>query len=83
MPYAPPAEPGKRYTSLFCTLTRPLSRGTVHITSADPLAPPAIDPNYFVNDADLTLVVLAVQFALRISHTTARSPYNQVSTFAT
>ena len=66
MPYAPPAEPGKRYTSLFCTLTHPLSRGTVHISAADPLAPPAIDPNYFANSADLTLVVRVVQAALRL-----------------
>ena len=66
MPYAPPAEPGKRYTSLFCTLTRPLSRGTVHIASADPLALPAIDPNYFATEADLALVVRVVQFALKV-----------------
>ncbi|OSD00955.1 GMC oxidoreductase [Trametes coccinea BRFM310] len=69
MPYAPPAEPGKRYTSLFCALTHPLSRGSVHIASADPLAPPAIDPNYFANDADLTLVVRVVQAAIRLYNT--------------
>lgn len=69
MPYAPPAEPGKRYTSLFCALMHPLSRGTVHITSADPLAPPAIDPNYFVNEADLDLVVHAVEYALKVYRT--------------
>lgn len=66
MPYAPPAEPGKRYTSLFCALMHPLSRGTVHIATADPLAPPAIDPNYFANEADLQLVVRVVQYALRL-----------------
>lgn len=66
MPYAPPAEPGKRYTSLFCALTHPLSRGTVHLASADPLAPPAIDPNYFANAADLRLVVRTVQYALKL-----------------
>ncbi|CDO78110.1 GMC oxidoreductase [Trametes cinnabarina] len=69
MPYAPPAEPGKRYTSLFCALTHPLSRGAVHIASTDPLAPPAIDPNYFANEADLTLVVRVVQAAIRLYKT--------------
>lgn len=69
MPYAPPAEPGKRYTSLFCALMHPLSRGTVHITSADPLSPPAIDPNYFANEADLDLVVSIVEFALKLYKT--------------
>ncbi|KAF7800040.1 hypothetical protein EIP86_011283 [Pleurotus ostreatoroseus] len=28
----------------------PLSRGSVHITSADPLAPPAINPNYLARE---------------------------------
>ncbi|KIP05965.1 hypothetical protein PHLGIDRAFT_128561 [Phlebiopsis gigantea 11061_1 CR5-6] len=69
LPYAPPAEPGKRYTSLFCTLTHPLSRGSVHISSADPLAPPAIHPNYFANEADLDLVVHAVEYALKLYKT--------------
>ncbi|EKM52284.1 uncharacterized protein PHACADRAFT_260581 [Phanerochaete carnosa HHB-10118-sp] len=66
LPYVPAAEPGKRYTSLFCALTHPLSRGTVHIAAADALAPPAIDPNYFANGADLALAVRIVQYALRL-----------------
>jgi choline dehydrogenase-like flavoprotein len=69
MPYAPPAEPRKRYTSFFCALMHPLSRGTVHIASADPFAPPAIDPNYFANDADLDLVTRAVEYALKLYQT--------------
>lgn len=75
MPYAPPAEPGKKYTSLFCALTHPLSRGTVHIASADPLAAPAIDPNYFANEADLDLVVHVVQAALRAYRTAPLSEH--------
>jgi choline dehydrogenase-like flavoprotein len=66
MPYAPAAEPGKRYASLFCALMHPLSRGTVHITSADPLVPPAIDPNYFANEVDLDLLTNTVAFALKL-----------------
>ncbi|EKM52238.1 uncharacterized protein PHACADRAFT_260475 [Phanerochaete carnosa HHB-10118-sp] len=66
MPTAPPAEPGKRYMSLVCALSRPLSRGSVHITSGDPLAPPRIDPNYFSNDADLALLVRVLQYGLKV-----------------
>lgn len=35
----------------------------------DPLAPPAIDPNYFANEADLDLVVHIVQYALKFYQT--------------
>ena len=66
LPYAPPAAPGARYTSLFCALTRPLARGTVHIGAADARAPPAIDPRYLAHAADLQRVVRAVQCALRL-----------------
>ncbi|KAF7798260.1 hypothetical protein EIP86_009477 [Pleurotus ostreatoroseus] len=62
-------EPGKRYTSLLCALLHPFSRGTVHITSADPLVPPAIDPNYFANEADLACIVRALQFGLKVYRT--------------
>lgn len=43
----------------------PLSRGSVHIASADPLAPPAIDLNCFANEADLDVLVHAVEFVLQ------------------
>lgn len=65
---APPAQ-GKRFISLVCSLSRSLSRGTVHIASADPLAPPAIDPNYFANEADLDMFVHILQCALRMQRT--------------
>ncbi|KAF8645763.1 hypothetical protein AX16_007630 [Volvariella volvacea WC 439] len=60
------AVPGKRYTTLITSLMHPLSRGTVHIASSDPLAPPAIDPNYFANESDLDLLVKVLQFTLRV-----------------
>lgn len=65
VPYAK-FTPGKHYNSLFCALMHPLSRGSVHLSSADPLAPPAIDPNYFANAADLDLVVHTIEFALKL-----------------
>ncbi|TBU53003.1 GMC oxidoreductase [Dichomitus squalens] len=66
---APPAKPGARYLSLVCALSRPLSRGTVHIASANPLAPPRIDPNYFGNEADLDLYVHVLQYTLKVLET--------------
>ena len=35
----------------------PFSRGNVHISSADPLAYPHINPNYFLVDFDLDVQV--------------------------
>lgn len=69
MPYIPPAEPGKRYTSMFCAVTHPYSRGSVHIASSDPLAPPAIDPKYFSHPLDIDLAVGALAFAHRVLRT--------------
>lgn len=62
-------EPGKRYASLLAALMHPLSRGSVHIASADPLAPPAIDPNYFANDVDLDIIVNIIEKALKLFNT--------------
>ena len=41
----------------------------MHIASADPRAPPRIDPNYFGNEADLDLYVHVVQYALKVLET--------------
>lgn len=38
-------------------LLMPFSRGNVHISSADPLAYPAINPNYFLLDFDLEVQI--------------------------
>ena len=38
----------------------------MHLSSQDPLAPPAIDPNYFANEADLDLAVHMVEAALKL-----------------
>lgn len=69
MPYVPPAQPGKRYTSFFCALTHPYSRGSIHIASASPLAPPAIDPNYFAQEIDLDLCTHILEYTLKLLRT--------------
>jgi choline dehydrogenase-like flavoprotein len=45
---------------------RPLSRGTVRLHSADPAAPPRIDPNYLAVDADLEALLAGVKVAREI-----------------
>ncbi|KAI1662906.1 GMC oxidoreductase [Daldinia decipiens] len=41
------------FIALVATLSQPLSRGSVHIASNDPLAAPTIDLNYFSNEIDI------------------------------
>ncbi|KAF1994880.1 GMC oxidoreductase [Amniculicola lignicola CBS 123094] len=43
------------YITLFTSLSHPLSSGSSHIASADPLSPPVIDHKYLSNDIDLEL----------------------------
>ncbi|KAI0724007.1 alcohol oxidase [Cerioporus squamosus] len=58
--------PKTRYSSLVCAGMHPFSRGSVHISSADPKAPPAIDPNYFSNPLDLEILLALIKFALKL-----------------
>lgn len=49
------------FASLGCAQSHPFSRGSTHISSADPDAPPAIDPRYFSHPADLEIFARHVQ----------------------
>ncbi|KAF2136956.1 GMC oxidoreductase [Aplosporella prunicola CBS 121167] len=64
------AEPGN-YITVVAILNHPFSRGSVHIRSADPLAPPAIDPRYLSHPLDLELQARHVQFLERFVQTSA------------
>lgn len=55
---------------------RPRSRGEVRLQSADPLAPPAIDPRYLQDGRDLDKMVLALRNARRIFAQPAFAPHN-------
>ncbi|KAF9466961.1 alcohol oxidase [Collybia nuda] len=55
-------EPNTHYNTLVVALMHPHSRGSVHINSAVPTTPPAIDPNYFADPIDLELMVEGVKF---------------------
>ena len=62
---APPK--GKQQVSLLICLEHPLSRGTVHIKSSDPLAPPEIDPGYFRNEIDAKILAAGVRWIDKVS----------------
>ncbi|EJD53637.1 alcohol oxidase [Auricularia subglabra TFB-10046 SS5] len=58
-----PRAPEEKYLALCTFLTHPFSRGSVHITSADPNDPVAIDPRLYSHPLDKTFALAAVQFA--------------------
>jgi choline dehydrogenase-like flavoprotein len=47
--------------TIMSTLIYPRSRGTVRLTSADPLAAPAIDPNYLDEQHDIDVLVEGIE----------------------
>jgi choline dehydrogenase len=47
--------------TLMSTLIYPRSRGTVRLTSADPTAAPAIDPNYLDEQHDIDVLVEGIE----------------------
>ncbi|EGP86928.1 uncharacterized protein MYCGRDRAFT_72806 [Zymoseptoria tritici IPO323] len=59
--FAAPPE-GKNRVSLLVCLEHPLSRGTVHIKSANPLDHPVIDPGYFRNPADAKIMAEGIKW---------------------
>lgn len=61
-----PPHPFPGFTVSVCQL-RPTSRGWVRITSADPLAAPAIQADYLSSDTDCRVMTEAVLLARRIA----------------
>ncbi len=52
---------------LHVTLLRPRSRGSVALRSADPAAPPLVDPNYLGDSADLAQLLGGMRVAREIA----------------
>ena len=48
------------------SLLRPASRGTVTLSSDDPLTAPRIDPNFLSDKSDLTLLMKSARIALKL-----------------
>lgn len=61
--------------TLNSALMRPRSRGTVRLASADPGAPPLIDPNYWSDPYDLDMSLEGLRMAREILRQPALRPY--------
>ncbi|MCK5874200.1 MAG: choline dehydrogenase [Alcanivoracaceae bacterium] len=57
---------------------RPLSRGRIGLHSADPFAPPLIDPDYMAESADVEQLVRGVHLVRRILAQPAFAPHHEV-----
>jgi choline dehydrogenase len=62
------------YTVAVC-LTRPRSRGTLTLRSADPAAPPRIDPGYLTDPADADALVAGIELARELLATSAYAEF--------
>ncbi len=63
------------FTASVCNLN-PSSRGTVHITSAEPDAPPAIHANYLATDADRLVAAHSLRLTRHIAAQPALARYS-------
>ena len=62
------------FTASVCNL-RPTSRGSVHINSIDPEAPPVISPNYLSTDEDRKVAAESLRLTRKIVEQAALSPF--------
>ena len=63
------------FTASVCNL-RPTSRGSVHIASTDPEAPPIINPNYLSTDEDRKVAAESLRLTRKIVEQAALAPYS-------
>jgi choline dehydrogenase len=70
---------GKPHEWSGCTFSvcqlRPESRGAVEIKSADPMQPPAMQPNYLTAEKDRICAVESIKYARKLAATAALKPY--------
>ncbi len=62
------------FTASVCNV-RPTSRGSVHIHSIDPEAPPLISPNYLSTEEDRKVAVESLRLTRKIVESAALQPY--------
>jgi choline dehydrogenase len=70
-----PTELDEHLFSFFPAILLPQSRGHITLRSPDPLAAPAIRPNYLSSQADLAVLVQGVKLARRLAQTRACAPF--------
>ncbi|EKM52404.1 uncharacterized protein PHACADRAFT_260760 [Phanerochaete carnosa HHB-10118-sp] len=73
--FFPNPEPEKPYLNMPAILPRPHSRGTIHATSADPKANPAMDPRYYEEEIDIDIMVDGVKFMRKVAKA---EPFNKI-----
>ncbi|MCX4418326.1 GMC family oxidoreductase [Streptomyces mirabilis] len=60
--------PDRPVFTMNCCPLNPRTRGTVRLASADPQAPPLIDPRYFDVPADVSVMVAGLRAVVGIAH---------------
>ncbi|CAN8100133.1 unnamed protein product [Discula destructiva] len=60
---------GRTFLTIFIEIMHTLSRGNVHIASADITDPPAIDGNWLSNEYDIQASIASLKFARTIAQT--------------
>lgn len=73
--FGDPLDKFPAFTASVCNL-RPESRGSVHATSPDPQAAPAIDPQYLSAPQDRQKMVDALKLTRRLVQAKALAPHN-------
>jgi len=66
---------GEHGISIGPTMVKPYSRGEITLRSADPIAYPVIQPNYFSDERDLEVMVKGAKIAQKIAQSPALAPY--------
>ncbi|KAK4081319.1 CAZyme family AA3 [Trichoderma aggressivum f. europaeum] len=64
---------GKGFFTLIGVVMHPLSRGTIHITSADVDTKPQIDPQYLSNEYDVQAAIEAIKYCRKIANSSPLS----------
>lgn len=75
VPFHPPTLTAPANSFTFGLTTVPDSRGSVRISSADPAAPPIIDPRYLSEESDVDRLVDAISVARELAATDAFAPW--------
>ena len=73
--FGKPLHPFPAITASVCHL-RPESRGHVRITTADPMVPPRIAPNYLAAESDRRIAARAIRLTRRIMQAPAMARYS-------
>lgn len=72
--------PGYGYSCHVCVLN-PASRGSVTLSSNDPMAAPEIDPNYLAEDSDLQTLIAGAKMSRDIMKTEPLAAYEHKELF--